>query len=166
MLDEKTLKRIRLFHGLSDQDFKHLLPHLKPVSFKKGEYILHEESFGDHIFILVQGKVRVTKDLVKGFDEDVASTEKVIATLKADYLPTFGENGILGHAARNANVIAAEDCLLYTLGKAEFEDFARDNYPGAYHIMHNIAEILSDRLNSTDENLVKMATALYIAVQQ
>jgi CRP/FNR family transcriptional regulator, cyclic AMP receptor protein len=166
MLDESTLSRIRLFQGLKEQELRALLPRLHPQSFKKGEYILKEESYGDHIFILVKGKVRVTKDLVKGFDEDIASTEKVLATLSADYLPTFGENGILGHAARNANVLAAEDCLLYLLTKADFEDFAKDNYPAAFHIMQNIAQILSERLNSTDENLVKLATALYIAVQQ
>lgn len=166
MLDEKTLKRIRLFKDLQEEELSALLPHLQAVSFKRGEYILREESFGDQIFILSKGKVRVTKDLVKGFDEDIASTEKVLATLSADYLPTFGENGILGHAARNANVIAAEDCLLHTLSKCDFDSFAREHYPAAYHIMQNIAQILAERLNSTDENLVKLATALYIAVQQ
>jgi CRP-like cAMP-binding protein len=166
MLDLKNLKRIRLFKELNDQELKDLLPCLRPESFSKGEYILREESFGDQIFILAQGKVRVTKDLVKGFNEDIASTEKVLATLGAEYLPTFGENGILGHAARNANVIAVEDCLLYTLSKSDFDDFAREHYPAGYHIMQNIAQILSERLNSSDESLVKLATALYIAVRQ
>lgn len=165
MIDEKTLKRIRLFHELSELELKALLPRLKPASYTKGACILREESFGDQIFILVKGRVRVSKDLVKGFDEDVASTEKVLATLKADSLPTFGENGILGKAARNANVTAAEDCLLYTLNKADFDAFAQEHARAAYHIMHNLAQILSERLNATDENLVKLATALYIAVQ-
>ncbi|HPF08291.1 MAG: cyclic nucleotide-binding domain-containing protein [Candidatus Cloacimonetes bacterium] len=166
MIDEKSIKRIRLFQALQEQDIRDLLPLLKPLSIPKGEYILREESYGDTISILVQGKVRVTKDLVKGFDEDLASTQKVIATLSADYLPTFGENGILGHAARNANVIAIEDCTLYTLNKEDFEAYAKNHYAAAFCIMQNIAMILSERLNSTDENLVKLATALYIAVQQ
>jgi CRP-like cAMP-binding protein len=63
-------------------------------------------------------------------------------------------------------VIAVEDCLLYTLSKSDFDDFAREHYPAGFHIMQNIAQILSERLNSTDESLVKLATALYIAVRQ
>jgi hypothetical protein len=47
----------------------------------------------------------------------------------------------------------------------EFDRFAEENTKAAYHIMKNIAEVLSQRLNTTDENLVKLATALYIAVQ-
>jgi len=166
MIDEKSIRRIKLFQRLPEQNTKDLLPLLKPVEIAKGEYILREESYGDTIFILVQGKVRVTKDLVKGFDEDMESTQKVIATLSADYLPTFGENGILGHAARTANVIAAEDCVLYTLHKEDFDAFAVTHYQAAFCIMQNIACILSERLNSTDDNLVKLATALYIAVQR
>ncbi len=76
MIDEKSIKPIRLFQALQEQDIRDLLPLLKPLSIPKGEFILREESYGDTISILVQGKVRVTKDLVKGFDEDLASTQK------------------------------------------------------------------------------------------
>ncbi|MCB5253558.1 MAG: cyclic nucleotide-binding domain-containing protein [Candidatus Cloacimonadaceae bacterium] len=161
----ETLKKIRLFAGLSEEDLKSLLPYLEMVNFSKGSYVLKEETIGAQIFILVKGAVRVTKDLVKGFDEDITSTQKVLATLSADVLPTFGENGILGQAPRNANVIAIVDSQLYTLTKQDFDRYARENHKAAYHIMKNIAQVLSERLNTTDENLVKLATALYIAVQ-
>ncbi|MCB5261872.1 MAG: cyclic nucleotide-binding domain-containing protein [Candidatus Cloacimonetes bacterium] len=161
----ETLKKIRIFDGLGEDELSSLMPYLKVVNFVKGSYVLKEETKGEQTFILVKGKVRVTKDLVKGFDEDIASTQKVLATLSADLLPTFGENGILGQAPRNANVIASVDCQLYTLSKQDFDRFAQENHKAAYYIMKNIAQVLSERLNTTDENLVKLATALYIAVQ-
>jgi CRP/FNR family transcriptional regulator, cyclic AMP receptor protein len=121
---------------------------------------------GDDFFILTKGKVRITKDLVKNYDEEVTSTQKVLATLSDEILPTFGENGILGDAPRNANVIAATDCQLYSLNMHDFEAFSQEHYRAAYFIVKNIAQVLTERLNTTDENLVKLATALYIAVQQ
>lgn len=166
MLDIATLKRIPLFADLNDEQLLHLQPYLKECRIAKGSYILREGTEGDQIYMLCKGSVHVTKDLVKGFDQDQVSTEKVLVTLQGESLPTFGENGILGHAPRNANVIAQTDCVLYTLCKTDFDSFATGNIAAAYSIMINIARVLSMRLNSTDENLVKLATALYIAVQQ
>jgi CRP-like cAMP-binding protein len=166
MLELDTLRRINLFSGLSDRDLAVLQPYLKQCKFAKGSYILRENTVGDDIFILVEGTVSVTKDLVKGFEEDQASTEKVLVTLRGDILPTFGENGILGHAPRTANVIAQTDCVLYSLAKHDFEQYAAASVAAAFQVMTNIARVLSLRLSTTDENLVKLATALYIAVQQ
>jgi CRP-like cAMP-binding protein len=64
-----------------------------------------------------------------------------------------------------ANIIALSDCELYTLSKADFDNFAEYNYQAGYIVMKNIARKLSESLKDTDNNLVKLATALYIAVQ-
>ncbi|MCB5261883.1 MAG: cyclic nucleotide-binding domain-containing protein [Candidatus Cloacimonetes bacterium] len=165
MIALDTLRKIRVFGCLQDDELEVLGTFLEFNRFLKGEYLLKENSVGDCVYILVKGTVRVSKDLVKGFDEDIVNTQKVLATLNEQHLPTFGENGILGQAPRNANVIAATDCEVYSLSYRDFDNFAKDNPRAAYHIMKNIAEVLSQRLNSTDENLVKLATALYIAVQ-
>ncbi len=166
MIDLNILQKVPLFKGLSQQHLESLQPLLQPLKVSKGHYVLKENTFGDQIYLLVEGCVIVTKDLVRGFEEDHASTEKVLATLCGDLLPTFGENGVLGHAARTANIIAQKDSLLYTLSKAEFDSFAADNHLAAYIVMTNIAKKLSENLQATDANLVKLATALYIAVQQ
>jgi CRP-like cAMP-binding protein len=166
MLEISTLQNVPLFAGLSIVQLEKLQPLLKPVRTKQGSYIIKENTLGDQMYLLADGCVQVTKDLVKGFDEDQASTEKVLATLCASLLPTFGENGVLGHACRTANIIAQKDCLLYTLSKVDFEKYAAGDYQAAFLIMTNIAKKLSENLNATDANLVKMATALYIAVQQ
>ena len=49
--------------------------------------------------------------------------------------------------------------------KADFDSFANYDSKAAYIVMKNIARKLSQSLKSTDDNLVKLATALYIAVQ-
>jgi len=165
MLDIETLRKIRIFEDLQREELKILLPYLKVQEYQKGEYILTENSSGDQFYILVKGRVKISRDLVKAFDEDMPSTQKVLATLTGESLPTFGENGLLGQAPRNANVIAGSDCLVYSLSKQDFDDFSGANISAAYQIMRKIAQILTERLKMTDDNMVKLATALYIAVQ-
>ncbi len=166
MITLEVLSRVPLFKGLNEAQLIALQPLLKELKVPKGEYVIREGSMGDLIYLLFEGKVQVTKDLVKGFDEDQASTEKVLASLSGEMLATFGENGVLGNAPRTANIIAVQNSLLFTLAKADFDAYAANNYEAAYYIMTNIARKLSDSLSITDANVVKLATALYIAVRQ
>jgi len=166
MIELEILSRVPLLKELKPEHLSLLQPLFKQLKASKGAYILRENTSGDQFYLLTEGCVQVTKDLVKGFDEDQALTEKVLASLCGTELPTFGENGVLGQGERTANIIATTDCILYTLSKADFESFARQNYQAAYLVMTNIARKISLNLKSTDDNLIKLATALYIAVQQ
>ena len=165
MIELETLAKVPLFTGVDTEALIFLQPCFKQLLVPKGTVIIKENTEGDQIFILVQGKVQVTKDLVKGFDEDQLLTEKVLATLSDESLPTFGENGLLAHGIRMANIIALADSELYTLARADFDSFAANNYRAGYIVMRNIAQKLSQSLKATDDNLVKLATALFIAVQ-
>ncbi len=165
MIDLETLRKVPLLKELTTEHLTLLQPLFKKLNVDKGTYILKENTSGDQFYLLTEGTVQVTKDLVKGFEEDQDLTEKVLATINGKDLPSFGENGVLGHGARTANIIALTDCTLWTLSKADFESFAQENYQAAYLVMTSIAIKISLNLKSTDENLVKLATALYIAVQ-
>ncbi|MEN6445639.1 MAG: cyclic nucleotide-binding domain-containing protein [Candidatus Cloacimonas sp.] len=165
MIELETLAKVPLFKDVRAEALVYLQPHFKELEVAKGSVIIKDDTEGDQIFVLVKGSVQVTKDLVRGFDADQYLTNKVLAKLEGDSLPTFGENGLLGHGPRTANIIAVTDCKLYTLAKADFAKFAEYDYQAAYIVMKNIAQKLSLSLKATDDNLVKLATALYIAVQ-
>ncbi len=165
MIELSILQQVPLLSGLSTQHLIALQPLLKELRVSRGTYILKENTSGDQFYLLTDGCVQVTKDLVKGFDEDTETTEKVLATLCGKDLPTFGENGVLGQGERIANIIATTDSVLWTLSKQDFEGFAKQNYEAAYIFMTNIARKISLNLKSTDDNLVKLATALYIVAQ-
>jgi len=165
MLALETIQKYKLFKGLTEEQLSAIQKLLKQVRFAKGEYILKENSTGDQMYLLVQGTVSITKELVKGID-NVDIKEKVLATLSHELFPVFGENGVLGHAPRTANVIALSECTLFSLSKSDFEVFKTAHLDAAYNIMANIARNLSLLLHTTDNNLVKLATAFYIAVQR
>jgi CRP-like cAMP-binding protein len=165
VLNLESLKKIRLFKGMQDYQLELISHLLQPLTIPQGEYIIKEQTTGDQIFILLKGQVRVTKELIKGI-EDHDAGEKQLATLSCDFCPTFGENGLLGKNLRSANVIAMTECQLYTLTQKDFDEFA-ENHPNiAYVIMKNIASVLSERLITTDDNVVKLATALFISVSR
>jgi len=161
----EDLRKIHIFNDITDKQIELVSLLLEQYNVAKGEYIIHEQTTGDHIYILMEGTVKVTKELVKGFESTEAG-DKMLATLTSKCCPTFGENGLLGENLRSANVIAVTDCELYTISQKDFDKFAIDNPDIAYKIMRNIASVLSQRLISTDENLVKLATALYISVSR
>ena len=165
LLSIEPLSKIHLFQGLQDYQLELISHLLMPLTVAQGEYILKEQTRGDKIYILFDGKVKVTKELVKGFDDQEAG-EKMLATLSSEYYPTFGENGILDNNTRSANVIAITPCELFTLSQKDFDDFAVDHPAIAYQIMKNVASIQSKRLIDTDDNLVKLATALFISVSR
>lgn len=159
------LRKIRIFHDLTDKQIELVSMLLEPLKVVKGEYIIREQTTGDHIFILMKGTVKITKELVKGIDTPETG-DKMLATLTADYCPTFGENGLLGKNLRSANVVAVTDCELCTLSQQDFDKFSDDNPDLAFRVMRNIASVFAERLIKTDEDLVKLATALYIAVSR
>ncbi|PKN79775.1 MAG: cyclic nucleotide-binding domain-containing protein [Candidatus Cloacimonetes bacterium HGW-Cloacimonetes-1] len=165
MITVETLEKIRLFNGVPEEHLVAIKDMLRSQTFAKGDTIILENTNSDEMFILTEGKVIVTKELIK-IAETVESREKVLATLSSDIFPTFGENGLLGSAPRTANVIANSDCTIYILNKTDYERFADQYLSSAYKIMINIASTLSQRLHDTDINLVKLATAFYIAVQR
>ncbi len=165
MIELDLLPKIRLFQGLDKEQLKAIRSLLKKDFVPKGQYLVKENTYGETLYILCEGKVKVTKELIKGID-NAGVKEKVLATLSSDLLPTFGESGLLVHVVRTANVIAHTDCTVCTLSKEDFNDFAEKNYAAGYLIMKNIACILSERLYETDDNLVKLATAFYISVQR
>ncbi len=95
MIELETLAKIPLFYDVNSEALAYLQPRFKQLLVNKGTVIIKENTEGDQIYILVKGIVQVTKDLVKGFDEDQLLTEKVLAKLSADSLPTFWREWIV-----------------------------------------------------------------------
>ena len=95
----KSLREIRLFAALSNEEIKELLTMSKFRSYEQGETIIQEGDSDNWIYFLFSGSVNVMAggQLIKMLKE------------KGDI---FGEIGVLDGAERSASVVADED---YTL---------------------------------------------------
>ena len=107
MNNEKLLKRVGLFSCLEDRYLKHISEFCVRRTFKKGDVILNQGDPGIGLYIIVSGKVKITKELAK---RDII---EVAIHGPGEFV---GEMTVLDNAPRSASVIALEntDCLVLT----------------------------------------------------
>jgi CRP/FNR family transcriptional regulator, cyclic AMP receptor protein len=158
-----TLSQVQVFEGLNEKQLNLVSGFLKEISFAEREFIVRENTDGDAMYILIEGTARVTKKLIMDF-QGLESENKNLATYQAEDLPSFGENGLVGNGKRNANVQAITKCKLLQFTKQDFDEIAKLDIQTAFLILKNIALIITGRLDRTDKNVVKLATALSLSV--
>ena len=99
------LRRIHLFHDLTDEDLAVVADVLQEQTFKAGETAIQQGSVADRLFIIYQGGVKVTQ--IEGKEE------RELATLVGgDY---FGEEELLTKKKRAATVSATEKTDVFVL---------------------------------------------------
>ena len=105
--------------------------------FKKNDVILMEDEVGTALFVIVTGKVKVSRTSNDG--------REVILTIlsESDF---FGEMAILDGQTRSATVIAIEDSELFIIQRNDFLNLLRE-YPEASIAL---LQELTKRLRSTD----------------
>jgi CRP-like cAMP-binding protein len=167
MIDKNILKKVQIFNGLTESQLETISNFLAEEEIQKGHYIIKENTTGEKIYILCRGIVTITRKLTLDIG-NIKNEEKKLATLsdKIQPLPSFGENAIVEAGIRTANVIAKTNCVMYSMTKDQFKEIENHDISISYIIMKNIATTIANRLKKTDENVIKLATALSIAVAQ
>ncbi|MCD4827869.1 MAG: cyclic nucleotide-binding domain-containing protein [Candidatus Cloacimonetes bacterium] len=163
-IDLASLTSVHTFAGLNDSQLKQVAAALQVIVIDQGDYIIYENTQGSALYILYRGRVNVTRKLTLEI-EGLEAEEKMLASLSDKNLPAFGENGLVCAGKRSANVIAKTDCVMYKLEREAFERLVEHDTAIGYHMMRNISQSMARRLETTDEYVVKLATALSIAVQ-
>jgi CRP/FNR family transcriptional regulator, cyclic AMP receptor protein len=139
------LDGLDLFKDFSYPELKTLASYLIYHRVKKDETVFNEGDAGDHMLILIDGKLAVFKGGEMG--HHMLSYEgrgRVV-----------GEMALIDHELRSATCVANTDCELMTLSTESLNRLALD-YPGlAYRFMFALARLLSRRLRRTSGMLVE-----------
>jgi CRP-like cAMP-binding protein len=157
------LKKIPLFQDLEDDEIQQVLNCTIPRDFPQGSVILLEGETGDSLFIMCRGEVEITKALTLVLDEDTPK-ERVMIRLKAEDGVCFGEMALLENEARSATVTASSDCTLLELHQQEFLALVRGNPQMGLKILLRLAQLLSRHLRKSNQDVIKLTTALAIAL--
>ena len=106
-------------------------------TFNKNDVILMEDEVGSALFVIVTGKVKVSRTSNDG--------REVILTIlsESDF---FGEMAILDGQTRSATVTAIEDSELFLIQRNEFLDLLK-SYP---EVSIALLQELTKRLRATD----------------
>jgi CRP/FNR family transcriptional regulator, cyclic AMP receptor protein len=163
MLDAAFFKKIYLFQDLNEPELRQVLHRTEQRDFAAGEIILHEGDPGDSLFIMAAGEVQITKQLTLVLDEDTPK-ERVFIRLKAEQGVFFGEMALLENETRSATVTALTDCTVLELHQKDFLELIGSNSTMGVKLLLRLAQVLSRHLRKTNQDVVKLTTALAVSL--
>ncbi len=129
----ELIRRVPLFATLSEEEFKCLEHIFQVKNYRKNQIIFLEEETGNYMYIVMAGKVKVTKSTSTG-------KETIIAIHQAGDF--FGEMALLDGKTSPATVSAMEDCRIATIYQADFQRLIMTNEK----VVRQIIQVLCSRL--------------------
>ncbi|MCX5888823.1 MAG: cyclic nucleotide-binding domain-containing protein [Deltaproteobacteria bacterium] len=161
--DAAFFRKIFLFQTLEDREIEEVLDRTSPREFPAGSEIIREGEPGDSMYIMISGEVEITKQLTLVLDKDTPK-ERVMIRLKADDGVYFGEMSLLEQDTRSATVTALTDCQLLELNHQDFLELIRHHPIMGVKLLLHLAQLLSRHLRKTNQDVVKLTTALAISL--
>ncbi len=145
-LPERTaqLAKVPLFAGLSETALEIISRVTTEESHALGTKIFQHGDPGDKLYIIVEGKVRISRD-VPGMGEEA------LAVLGQGAV--FGDMALLDEAPRSADARVHERCRLLALRKDAFEDLLFLHKDLAYEVLWSVVRMLTGRLRETNDKL-------------
>lgn len=143
-MDISVLKYIPLFSELSDDDLREIVKLAVRQFYKKDNMILIEEEIGSTMFIILEGRVKISRISDEG-------REVILSILsEGDF---FGEMSILDGQNRSANVVTLEDSKIMVVRREDFLQMLHD-YP---QIAINLLKELAHRLRRSDSQIKSLS---------
>jgi len=165
--EKKYLSQIKLLQDLTGKELDEFCSILKPVGVPKDTLIMKEGEVGDSMFLFADGEVVVTKNLtLKLGKRGFSNAEKSMVKLNSKTVPFFGEMAIFENDMRSATITASTDCLLYEIKRDDFDNICKKNKTLGYKIIRKIAVTLCKHLRKGNQDILKLTTALSIALSK
>jgi CRP/FNR family transcriptional regulator, cyclic AMP receptor protein len=140
----ELLKSVAIFKDLDDEELAQVAEICKEEKFVSGEYIFHEGEHGNRLYLIVEGAVRISRDVP-------GSGEEALAILKPGAL--FGEMAVFDRSERSTHAISNGGTTTLTIGRPDFEMLLDFNRELAYKVLWSCVRLLSTRLRSTNDSL-------------
>ena len=135
----ETLKKIPLFRHLTYQELVKVLNITYLQQFDAGVPVVKEGADGEELFIILSGRVVVTK----GGQELVELHPGV----------HFGEMALVDQSPRSATVTARDATRVLVIGRPQFYQLIRKEPVLAVKLLWSFVQVLSHRLRETNEQL-------------
>jgi CRP-like cAMP-binding protein len=134
---EKTilLKTVDLFQDIPGELLSQVSQISKAKNYDNGEIIFKDGDIGDSMFIVLEGKISITKG-----DKEIALLEKGAS---------LGEMALLDNENRSANAIAKDDSILLKINQDVFYELMESNAD----IMKQIIKLLTGRIRTANTKL-------------
>ncbi|MBO0780781.1 MAG: Crp/Fnr family transcriptional regulator [Ktedonobacteraceae bacterium] len=138
--DATYLKQVDIFVNLNDEEIQELMSVAKRRAFRAGEVIFHRDDPGQVLYVIKEGKVKIS--IISPDGQEIS----LVVFGKGD---CFGELALLDGEPRSADAIAIERVECYTLQRADFHKAIMKNPKIGIQVL----EVLSRRLRKTDRQV-------------
>lgn len=139
-----NIDKIALFEGINKDDFKEIISYFKIEKRSKRETIFDEGDAANWLFIVLSGKVKITKLSKDG-------KEIILEVIAPDEL--FGGVAVINNFPYPANAIAMEKSEIYKITKKDLIKLI-DIYP---QLMINLTKSFGTRIKNSHEALKNIA---------
>ncbi|MCA9581401.1 MAG: cyclic nucleotide-binding domain-containing protein [Myxococcales bacterium] len=144
----EALGKIHLFNGIAPEGLANIASIAREETYRTGEFIFREGTTGGELYFILEGKVRISRD-VSGMGEEA------LAILSPG--DAFGEMSIVDNSPRSADARVHESCRLLVVEKDALEDLMFLHKELAYEMLWNFVRILSTRLRETNDKMTFMS---------
>lgn len=130
---------------LSPMEINFLTTLSKERHFKREEYLFREGEEGDHLYIVLEGQVRISKDTAAG--------EEALAILdRGDY---FGEMALIDRQPRSADAKAhSEEAVVLLISRQVLEGILDIQKVSSLRLLKLLCNLVAKRLREIDHKLV------------
>ena len=143
-MDIAPLAQVALFQGLNQSQLRKVAAICSAESLPSGALIFREGEPAHSMYILVSGKVRISRK-VPGMGEEA------LAIIEAGQY--FGEMGVVEESVRSADAYAHEPSTVWRIDRAKFDQLLFTDKDLAYAVLWTLVRTLSTRLRETNEKM-------------
>ena len=164
VLTEKLIKA-PLFKGLTKEEMDKVLSVAHEIKWGEGDTVITEGEMGETMYIIYSGSVKVSKRLtLPQLSDERGPSEKTLIRLDAVEPIVVGEVAMLTKAERSATITATKECLALEIYGPDLARLCEAETKIGFKIMGNLAQILSEKLRQTNRDVIRLATALSVAL--
>lgn len=161
------LTRYKIFQGLSETQMDKIRQIVKEKKIPVNELITREAERGDELFLLLSGRVEISKSLtLMTGGNNLDTRDKSLTVLKAENAPYFGEMALLKEdSCRTATIKAIDECTVGVIRRRDFIDLCESDEALGYRMLLNIAKTLVVHLEKMNQDILKLTTAFSLALK-
>jgi len=141
----ERLQQVTLFRSVPRDTLEKVAARCQAMDQPAGRVIIEEGSFGDNLYVILDGAVKVHK-------EDFYGGKEVITTLHVG--DHFGEVALFDENPRSAAVTTIKPSRLLYLSRDDLRDLMQEDPELAASIYENLIGDLCNRLRETNEHLI------------
>ena len=143
-MHQPLLRQVALFATLDDAELAKIADICREQSDNPGQTIFKESEPGNRLFLILEGDVRISRDIP-------GSGEEALAILKPG--ACFGEMAVFDRSERSTDAISNGGCRLLTISRADLEIVLDLDPDLAGKVLRAMVRLLSTRLRATNDNL-------------